>query len=391
MTQEDRIERLISAGVGLEAGLDPAKVGERAAAATLGGLRGAPDVALVFASAAWGPGAREALTSAADAVGAKQVVGATCAGLLAPGRELIDNPATGILSLWGVSARSLLLDDLAGREQNGADDLAEWLARARGPELVVLLLDGLAVDPEPLLAAATGSLEARSRLVGAGLRGGPGGGATLLYAGEALPNAGVAIALAGAARVGSSGPGPLRGPRYEVTDVRGHWLRAIDARPPLEVLREALGVPFAEVGSEGVLVAQAPGEEGSGAAPRLREIVGVDEQSGALALAGAPAPGSAIMFALRDSALATTELAARVRGLSGAGAAFLLQLGCATRSRGLLGPPGAESGVIAGALRSSAIPFIGVQGGYQIGPSASRDPDLLTHSSVVCSLANMIA
>lgn len=108
------------------------------------------------------------------------------------------------------------------------------------------------------------------------------------------------------------------GPPREVTAARANLIEKLDGRPAFEALLRDLpaqlrtqlprlgGSLFAGVGTE------------EGGAWLLRHVVGLDPQTGCVAVAGQPRVGAEVVFSLRDSRAARDELEETVSSLDAA-------------------------------------------------------------------------
>lgn len=151
------------------------------------------------------------------------------------------------------------------------------------------------------------------------------------------------------------------GPRRGVTQAEAHYLLALDGRPaldcvvadlglerdlPVEELAEALAATLVGLSGDGDDVPAGPGQFGPDT--RVRHIVGVDPNSGVLAIGDDVPVGSHLAFCTRhpDAALADVRRIAReiraeaeASGLAMAGA---LYVSCSGRGGPHFGAPSAE-------------------------------------------------
>jgi small ligand-binding sensory domain FIST len=140
--------------------------------------------------------------------------------------------------------------------------------------------------------------------------------------------------------------------RFRVTEGADHVIMSLDGRPALEVLREAVGEKPREV-LVGVAV---PGSDTGDYT--ARNLLGIDPDSGAIAIGEALDPGAELVFLRRDAAAARADLE-RVLGELKAGppARGALYYSCVARGEHLFGSRGAELGVVRRALGD--VPLVG--------------------------------
>jgi small ligand-binding sensory domain FIST len=191
-----------------------------------------------------------------------------------------------------------------------------------------------------------------------------------------------ALAIGGAAPIIGVGQGcePIGEP-YVVTRSDGHVVRAIAGRPALDVLKDAIrSLPDYEERAPraGIFAglamdpAKSPLERGDFL---VRNLAGVDKESGAVAVAGDVRVGQTIQFQIRDAAAARQDLEAMLggvtRALRGRRPAFGLYVNCAARGRGLFGVPDHDVGLIR--ARLGHFPLVGFFGNGEFAPVAGAN------------------
>jgi small ligand-binding sensory domain FIST len=301
----------------------------------------------------------------------------SAAGVITEKGEVEAVPAVAVLAAH--LAGSLLARPLiaAGRESLDAAagaDLAEQAepAVAEGGALV-LLPDAQNLRPRALLrgiAEALGPVP----VLGAVAAGEP---RFELYQDDVTCGAVVGLALAGAQPVVGVGQGcePIGEP-YVVTRSDGHVVRAIAGRRPLEVLEEAIrAVPDYEqrLPQAGVFagLAMNPARSPLGRGDFLvRNLAGVDRETGAVAVAEEVRVGQTIQFQIRDGRASRDDLAAMLdrveTDLAGRRPAFGIYFNCAGRGRGLYGVPDHDLTLIR--TRLGAWPLVGFFGNGEFAP-----------------------
>jgi small ligand-binding sensory domain FIST len=268
------------------------------------------DLALVFASPEL---AREVAPRLAE-LGAATVAGCSGGGIIGDAREIEDRPALSILAaeLPGARCAPFRVDPAA--MPAGAE---AWRARigAAEPAGLLVLADPFTCDVQRLLEGLDAAFP-RTPKFGGLASGARAPGAHWLYAGGASVQAGaVGVAFSGDLAIDTvvaQGCRPIGAPMV-VTRGDGNLVRELDGKPPLEVLQALHGslAPrdqqllrhslFVGVEMQDSLVHR----EGE---LLVRNLVGVDPDSGALAVAARLRPFQVLRFLLRDAETATEDL-----------------------------------------------------------------------------------
>jgi small ligand-binding sensory domain FIST len=203
-----------------------------------------------------------------------------------------------------------------------------------------------------------------------------------LYNTDAVSGAAVGLALSGSAPVLGVAQGcePIGEP-YVVTRGDRNVVEAIAGRSAVDVLREAIqSVPDYErrVPQAGIFAglaidpAKSPLERGDFL---VRNLAGVDRQSGAVGVAEAVRVGQTIQFHIRDAAAARADLEAMLerveRDLAGRRPAFGVYFDCAGRGQGLYGVPDHDVTLIRERLGSW--PLAGFFGNGEFAPVGGRN------------------
>jgi small ligand-binding sensory domain FIST len=351
---------------------------------------GRADAALLFATPSYAAELPALLAAAAEVLGTRAVVGASVHGMLAEGREHEGGATVAVLAEAGLVAEPFLIPDLAGDEAHAGAQIAALLPDApRAEDLVIVLPDPRALQPEPLLEGLRRSL-GEATLVGAGAMGAltdP----PLQWCGSRIESG----ALAGLVLRGSKPPriGVTQACRpatelLTVTRARGNWILELDGRPALDVYREAAREPLAEDLRRAAahLLVALPRDAGETLAPGsylVRNVAGLAVSENAFAIPERLAPGRRIAFAHRDPEAARDDLKAMLAGLAGGAPAGALYFDCCARGAGFFGVQDLEAAYLAHALGST--PLLGVFGSCEIGPIGDRT-ELLTYTGVLALL-----
>jgi small ligand-binding sensory domain FIST len=319
------------------------------------------------------------------------VVGCSGGGVLGDGRELEQSAGLALAgaSLPGVELTPFHLPaertpDPAEPGDDPTVERANWnhaLGLADGPDPHVILL------PDPFTWAGPELLESLDRAYPRGIKigglssGGARPGEHRLFCERSAHHRGmVGVALRGTIEfdaVVAQGCTPIGVPMF-VTRHQQQVIFDLDGRPAVEVLQRLfeelddrdrararnsllLGVvmdPQREVYNRGDFV--------------IRDLVGVDPQSGALATATPLYKNAVVQFHLRDADTARAEMhelmAAKARGPTPAAA---LLFSCLGRGRGLYGQPNHDSELIREHL-GAELPVAGFFCNGEIGPVTGR-------------------
>jgi small ligand-binding sensory domain FIST len=159
----------------------------------------------------------------------------------------------------------------------------------------------------------------------------------------------------------TQGVSPL-GPRHLITQAERNIIRALDGRPPLEVLREDIGeVLYAQLQRlGGYLFVGLPTRDSDTDDYLVRHIVGVDPDSKLIAVGDYVEAGQPLMFCRRDGYSAVQDMQRMLDALRAAlpgeprGA---LYYSCLGRGASMFGEPHAELAMISRSLGD--IPLVG--------------------------------
>ncbi|HET9491366.1 MAG TPA: FIST N-terminal domain-containing protein [Methylomirabilota bacterium] len=375
-------ERLLAAaGAGLGLGPSPAAAAIDAALAAMASA-GADhaDLALVFTTGDAYPAAHELLHAVRRVTGARVVVGCSGAGVLTERREVEDEPAVAVLVVRDprLVAKPVLVRDLADPADVGAE-----LARQAGATLaeggcLLVLADVAGLDPRALLDGA------RAELGFVPVVGGVAAGTPLfeLVNTEVVQGSLAGVALSGPRSIIGVAQGcvPIGEP-YVITRAEGNTVIQIAGRPPLEVLREAVRATpdgAARAQRAGLFAglamdsAKSPLERGDFL---VRNLLGADAGTGAIAVAEPVRVGQTIQFQLRDAAASREDLATALRevarALKGQPPAFGCYFNCAGRGRGLFDVPDHDVSLIRAHL--GEFPLVGFFGNGEFAPIGRRN------------------
>src|SRR2546428_964110 len=290
---------MIAAGTGLAVGgtVDNAALEASLQAVERSGADRA-DLALVFVTGDAYARAHEALHAVRRVTGAPVVLGCSGTGILTERREVEDELAVAVLVVRG---ERLVATPFSFERQGERQDLGTELAQRIGPTVAeggcaLVLPDGVGCNPAALLAQLHEAL-GFVPVLGAIAAGAP---MFELYNTEAAQGALAGVALSGLAPVIGVAQGctPIGEP-YVITRAEANVIQGIGNRPALEMLGEAirsLRDAEARIQRAGVFAglamdpAKSPLQRGDFP---VRNLLGPDPSSGALAVAEAVRAGAA--------------------------------------------------------------------------------------------------
>jgi small ligand-binding sensory domain FIST len=278
--------------------------------------------------------------------------GCCAAAVIGGGREIEDQPAISLTGaiLPGVKFRGLHLDAAQVPPVYAAPRIWEdtlHLTASQQPSFLILA-DPFSFETEAFVrgldrvfpsSAKVGGLASGARQVGG----------TALYLGKHVHRSGaITLALTGNIEVDAvvaQGCRPIGDPMF-ITGAHENLIREIDGHAPRDVLAdlfERLGPSDRDLFSQSLYLGLALRKDASGYAPGdflIRNILGMDPQSGALWVNAHVPANSVVQFHLRDAATSALDLeraltAYRALHFSPAGGALLFS--CAGRGIGLYG------------------------------------------------------
>jgi small ligand-binding sensory domain FIST len=366
----------IAAGTGLSVGgtADTAALEASLEAVERSGATGA-DLALVFVTGDAYARAHQVLHAVRRVTGARVVLGCSGSGILTDRREVEDDLAVAVLT---VRCERLVATPFSfegqGDRQSLGTDVAEQIGGTVAEGGCVLVLpDAIGCNPAGLLGQLH-ELLGFVPVLGAVAAGAP---MFELYNTEAAQGALVGVALSGLTPLLGVAQGctPIGEP-YVITRAEGNVIERIANRPALEVLEEAIhALPgaAARIQQAGVFAglamdpAKSPLERGDFL---VRNLVGADRSSGAVAVAERVRVGQTVQFQIRDAEASREDLGGMLDDvaarLGGRRPAFGCYFNCAGRGRGLFGVPDHDVTLIR--ERLGDFPLIGFFGNGEFAP-----------------------
>jgi small ligand-binding sensory domain FIST len=337
------------------------------------------DLAVAFVSAAYGTAVERLPQLLRPVLGDCLLLGCNAGGLIGGGSEEEEEPGIALLCgrlpeavLAAVHLEQATLPPLSAPRENW------WRLLDLSPEAepsFLLIADPATIDAE---ACARGLDRAfpGSTVVG-GLTGGTlsPGTARLVTDGEVHRSGGTLLALSGNVVIDpvlAQGARPIGDPMF-VTACDGNLINELDGRRPREIitalfssLDEADRARFGEALCIGLALPGPRQVVGAGDF-LIRNVLGLDPESGALWIGARVAAAAIVQFHLRDGDAASDELERRLSAsLAGrAPPSAALLFACAGRGRNMFGVSGHDSGTL---RRMIDIPVAGMFSAGEIAP-----------------------
>jgi small ligand-binding sensory domain FIST len=362
----------VAIGAGLSTAENPATAAHEAATeARLDSPQ--PDLAFLFLSADHLEDADAAAEAVRDVLDPKHLVGCVAGGVLARDRELEAGPGAAV---WAGRLPGAAIESFHASVEVGDDGAATVTGVPElgdEPSLVTLIADPFTFPIAPFLELLNDQRPALP-LVGGPTGGGRPGAQALVLDGHVYSEGALGTILSGpsVATVVSQGCAPI-GPDSVVTGAEGNVIVELAGRPPLQRLQEIVAslTPSEQLlAAQGLLVGlvidENKAEYGRGDY-LMRGLLGVDEETGAIAVGAPVRVGQTVRFHVRDARSADDDLR---RALAGTKAAGALLFSCNGRGTNMFDTADHDVRVAAEALGSDAL--AGFFCGGEIGPVGGR-------------------
>jgi small ligand-binding sensory domain FIST len=302
------------------------------------------------------------------------LVGATAVAVAGGGREVEEQPSLSVLAadFGGVGLRSLVLS--AVPTPDGAR-LVGWPDEVPASGTLVLLADPFTFPVDDFLRLVNDhapDLTVVGGMASAAMR--PGGN-RLLHGGSMLTEGAVAVlvpAEVGVRTVVSQGCRPIGRP-FTITRADGNVVLELGGQPPLARLQElaaSLDDHERSLLRQGLHVGIVVDEhrvEFARGDFLVRNLLGADEDTGAIAIGEPVEVGQTVQFHLRDAESADEDLRHLLRGVEGRAA---LLFTCNGRGSRLFGVPDHDAGLVEDTL--GPLPLAGAFCAGEIGPVGGR-------------------
>ena len=361
------------------AALGTGETWDEATEAALAGLPrpGAPpDLALLFVDSHFGDDYAAVVERVRGGTGASHLLGCSGQSVIGPGLEAEDGVAVAVMTLRLPGAT---LTPLALTENSRVEALLD-AARDQGEMSAWLALaDPFSTHADALVGAIERRWPRTPVLGGLASAHNQREGTAVFLDGEVYATGAVLLGLSGAVgfrALVAQGATPI-GQAWTITDCERNVIQTIGSRPALDVLRETLGALDPETqerAQRNLLVGLAMDEyrdEHAQGDFLIRNLMGADQESGAIAINAIPRVGQTFQFQYRDAAAADADLQSQLATLKDALAEEEQVVGamlcaCNGRGQGLFGEPHHDAGALAAAL--GPIPTAGLFCNGEIGP-----------------------
>jgi small ligand-binding sensory domain FIST len=370
----------VRVGVGISESFDAVEAfndAARDAARGLGGER--CDLCLVFAGAPHLGRGKWILSAVHDRLAPAHLIGCGAGGVVGGGREIEEGPAAVVWAAAMPEAEVATHHFETERTDGGFHALGVPEADALG-EAMIVLADPYSFATEALLVRI-GELRPGMPVLGGLASAAAAGSASLFRDGDVLDGGAVACSLAGVPLLPcvSQGAAPV-GPEMTITAAEGNLIRELASRPAIERLREALAEldPHEqELAASGLMLGLVIDEN----KPEylrgdflVRPIIGVDSESGSLAIGEHVNVGQTVRMQIRDGASADEDLRdalrAQTEALGRARPAGVLLFTCNGRGSHMFQVPDHDASTIEDAL---GVPAGGFFCAGEIGPVGGRN------------------
>jgi small ligand-binding sensory domain FIST len=317
-------KRMIWAGSGLSGGRDTIEAAEEACRTAMGvaGLQRA-GLVFCFATVAHSKKFPEMLAAIRKTTACGNVVGCTGSGVLATDGEIEDEPGIAILVLAGdkATAAPFVIKNLQGRDRDAGREIGKLVSPYRQKDSVLVIFpDTLNCNPETLFGGIHETLGAIPVVGGGAADDGSGQETFQFCGGEAISNGVSGVLLTGdlSSVIGVTQSCRPIGDLMTITAARGHLIESLDGMNALSALRKSLGTEFS--GDIGRLAGsiflgfpiddQKAGQSLSRGSYVVRNIMRVDDESGAVAAGKPVSRGEVVSFVIRDPDGAREDLKA---------------------------------------------------------------------------------
>lgn len=339
---------------------------------TMKGAR--PDLALVFVSRAHVRSLADVASTIRAAVAPGALLGCAAESVVGPGREVEDEPA---VALWAGQTGEVVPFHLSLTSTPDGDALVGWPENLPGQAgTLMLIADPFTFPTEPFLGRLD---EDRPGLavVGGMASAGRAPGETRLVLDDRVLNHGAVGVFLGpdveVVPVVSQGCRPIGDP-FVVTRAEHNVIYELGGRPALERLKDlarASSPEDRELMSLGLHVGRVIDEHRADFGRGdflIRNVMGADEASGAIAIGDVVDVGATTQFQVRDAASADDDLRQLLQDRR-ADAALLFT--CNGRGTRLFGTPDHDAGVLLDYLPRAAVAGMSCQG--ELGPVGGKN------------------
>ena len=341
-----------------------------------------PDLAIVFVSPHHAPSYYSAPELIFEILAPGALIGCSAAGVIGAGQEVEGRTAVAVCaaSMPGVNVRTFAVENFDLPDMDAPPESWEELIGAPASECpaIILLPDPFSMPAGDLLSGLDYAYP-RAVKVGGLVSGGEGPGSNALFHGKQVRRSG----LVGAAFTGdlvvdsivAQGCKPIGQPMV-ITKSDRNLIHSLDGEQPLDILRTLF--QHANDGERRLIerslqigIVMDPLNDSFTAGDFLiRNVIGADEQDGALAVGELVQEGQVVQFHVQDADAADEDLRVMLEGYAegnnGGEPSSALLFTCLGRGESLFGAPDYETSRFKSIV--APVPIAGFFGNGEIGP-----------------------
>jgi small ligand-binding sensory domain FIST len=384
MSEEPTTANGARGAVAVSGHLDTRTAGTEVASDLYDAIGAGSDLVIVFASFHHRAALPEAVQTIRQTLDPGVTMAVTTEGVLGGAEDLegVAGMSALALRLPGVTLNPWMSTPDDPISLSHADQIRERISLTDEFRTAIMIAEPFTTPITRLLPALTGC-GGRNRPVP--IIGGMASGASqpghnvLILDDRVVPAGSIGVSISGGVTVDcvvSQGCRPI-GDLHEVTKAKGNMILEVDQEPALAALQQlasSLSEQERELIQKGVLIGNvvSDGKTHYGRGDFLvRNLLGIDQERGAILVADMPAPGQKIQFHVRDAVTAAEDLqllldAQQLREPPYAGLLFT----CNGRGKRLFGEPNHDIGVILERLGS--LPIAGFFAAGEIGPLGEK-------------------
>jgi small ligand-binding sensory domain FIST len=327
-----------------------------------------PDLVVVFTTLAHAGALEDIVATIDEVLGPTVLIGAAAESVIGTGREIESGPA---VSLWAARFGPVLPVRFGDASQLPTD-------LPFRPTALVVVGDPYTTPADELLEGIA-ARHPGLPVVGGMASGARGPGGTRLALGRTVYTDGAVGALLGPGAdvvpVVSQGCRPIGQP-FVVTDGGGQIIRELGGKTALarldEIAADLAPEEVRAINAGGLHIGRVVDERKAEFGPGdflVRQVIGGDRESGAIAVNDRLEVGTTVQFHVRDAAAAHGELDTMLSGGPPVDAALLFS--CNGRGHRLFGVPDHDAGLLA--ERMGPVPTTGFFAAGEIGPVSGRN------------------
>lgn len=282
-------------------------------------LDGGPDLAMVFISSHHGPDFSNIASSLREQLDTDYLIGCTGESIVGNGTELEQKPA---ISLWlgtlpDVSISTRHIQFKSSPEEETFTGLPDQISEQAPEDTTAILFGDPFTFPASKFLDHMDDSHPEVEVIGGMASGGRTPGQNALFIGDEEYRDGAAVAvLSGPVQLNtivSQGCRPI-GPHFVVTRSEGNVIQELGGAPPLQKLQDlvndlpALDQQLVQEGLHIGKVIDEQQESFDRGDFLIRNVVGIDQESGAIQIGGPVKPGQTVQFQVRDASSADEDL-----------------------------------------------------------------------------------